>query len=175
MTFSKKNIELHAPHLFGHEEKYIRECIRKKQFTFGRFLNALPKKISAITGSKFPVLVNSCTSGLYLCLKILKTQKNDEVIVPSITFVASVNAIKHCQANPVFMDVDEYCTLDIKKTTDFLNNETYFKNNSTYNKKTKKKISSIIIVHTFGNLANMDKKFLDLCKKKKNQYNRRCC
>ena len=65
------------------------------------------------------------------------------------------------------MDVDEYCTLDIKKTTDFLNNETYFKNNSTYNKKTKKKISSIIIVHTFGNLANMDKKFLDLCKKKK--------
>ena len=162
----KTTIALHAPHLFGHEEKYLKECVKKNEFTFGRFVNALPKKISAITGSKFPVLVQNCTSGLYLCLKILKTLKDDEIIVPSITFIASVNAIKYCQANPVFMDVDEYCTLDIKKTTDFLIKETYFKYNCTYNKKTKKRISSIIIVHTFGNLANMDKKFLDLCKKK---------
>lgn len=162
----KTTIALHAPHLFGHEEKYLKECLKKNEFTFGRFVNALPKKISEITGSKFPVLVQNCTSGLYLCLKILKTLKDDEIIIPSITFIASVNVIKYCQANPVFMDVDEYCTLDIKKTTDFLIKETYFKNNYTYNKKTKKRISSIIIVHTFGNLANMDKKFLDLCKNK---------
>ena len=125
----KTTIALHAPHLFGHEEKYLKECLKKNEFTFGRFVNALPKKISEITGSKFPVLVQNCTSGLYLYLKILKILKDDEIIIPSITFIASVNVIKYCQANPVFMDVDEYCTLDIKKTTDFLIKENYFKKN----------------------------------------------
>ena len=157
---------MHAPHVFGNEEKYLKKCIDKNHFTFGEFLNLLPKEISTITGSRYPVLVQNCTSALYLCLKFLNTLKDDEIIVPSITFIATVNVIKYCQANPIFMDVDEYCNLDIKKTTEFLIDHTFYKNGSTYNKKTKKRISSIIFVHTFGNLANMDKKFLDLCKRK---------
>ena len=162
----QNNIELHSPNIFGNEIKYLSECIRKNHLTFGKHSNLFRKKISNITKSKFPALVQNCTSGLHLCLKVLNTSENDEVIVPSITFIASINVIKYCSAHPVFMDVDEYCNIDLNKTTDFLLKETYSKNGFTYNKKTKRKISSIIVVHTFGNLANLNKDFLNLCKKK---------
>ena len=161
-------IFLHSPNLIGKEKKYLNECIENNYLTFGKHTDLFLKKIKDITKSKFPALVQNCTSGLHLCLKILDTKKGDEVIVPSITFIASINAIKYCEANPIFMDVDEYCNIDLKKTTKFLLNETYTRNGFTFNKKTKKKISSILIVHTFGNLADLDSKFINLCKKKIN-------
>ena len=74
-----------------------------------------------------------------MCLKIADTKKDDEVIVPSITFIASINVVKYCSANPIFMDVDEYCNIDLKKTKEFILKETFYKNGKTFNKKTKKK------------------------------------
>ena len=115
----KNKIYLHSPNIFGKEIKYLKECIKNNHLTFGEHSNLFLNKIINITGSKYPALVQNCTSGLHLCLKILKTQEEDEVIVPSVTFIASINAIKYCGANPVFMDVDEYCNIDLKKTTEF--------------------------------------------------------
>ncbi len=162
----KNKIFLHSPNLIGKEKKYLNECIENNHLTFGKHTDLFLKKIKDLTKSKFPALVQNCTSGLHLCLKILDTKKGDEVIVPTITFIASINAIKYCEANPIFMDVDEYCNIDLKKTTEFLLNETFTKNGFTFNKRTKKKISSILIVHTFGNLADLDNNFINLCKKK---------
>ena len=51
------------------------------------------------------------------------------------------------------MDVDDHLNIDVEKIISFLKNETITKSNGTYNKKTKKKISAIIIVHVFGNLG----------------------
>ena len=162
----KSKIFLHSPNIVGNEIKYLNECIKKNYLTFGNHTNLFLEKIKNITNSRYPVLVQNCTSGLHLCLKILNTQEGDEVIVPSITFIASINVIKYCGANPIFMDVDKYCNIDLNKTTEFLLNETFSKGGSTFNKKTKKKISSIIIVHTFGNLADINTDFINLCKKK---------
>ncbi len=162
----KNKIFLHSPNLFGNELKYLKECIDKNYLTFGKHSDLFIEHLKRVTGSKFPALVQNCTSGLHLCLKILGTKEHDEVIAPSITFIASINAIKYCGANPIFMDVDKFCNLDVKKTTEFILNQTYTKNGFTFNKKTKKRISSILIVHTFGNLANINKDFVNLCKKK---------
>ena len=115
----KNKIYLHSPNLFGNELKYLKECIKKNYLTFGKHSNLFTKYLKKITGSKFPVLVQNCTSGLHLCLKILGTKDQDEVIAPSITFIASINAIKYCGANPIFMDVDEFCNIDIKKPLNF--------------------------------------------------------
>jgi perosamine synthetase len=161
----KSNIELHTPNIIGNEIRYLKDCINKKHLTFGSYSDLFRKKISNITNSKFPALVQNCTSGLYLCLKVLNTLPEDEIIVPSISFIASINVIKYCNAHPVFMDVDEYCNLNIEKTVDFLKKETFSKNGFTYNKKTKRKISSVIVVHTFGNLANLNRDFINICKK----------
>ena len=162
----RNKIFLHSPNLFGNELKYLKECINKNYLTFGRHSDLFLKHLKKITASKFPALVQNCTSGLHLCLKILDTKEHDEVIAPSITFIASINAIKYCGANPVFMDVDKFCNIDIQKTTEFILKQTYNKNGFTFNKKTKKRISSVLVVHTFGNLANINKDFIKLCKKK---------
>ncbi len=156
---------MHSPNIFGNEIKYLSECIRKNHLTFGKHSNLFRKKISNITKSKFPALVQNCTSGLHLCLKVLNTSENDEVIVPSITFIASINVIKYCGAHPVFMDVDEYCNIDLKKTTEFILKATYSKNGFTYNKKTDKKISAILPVHVWGNACWFDE-LVDLCEKR---------
>ena len=114
MKSIRKTIQLHTPNIFGNETKYLKECIKSNYLTFGKHSELFLNKIKNITNSKYPALVHNCTSGLYMCLKIADTKKDDEVIVPSITFVASINVVKYCSANPIFMDVDEYCNIDLK-------------------------------------------------------------
>ena len=82
-----------------------------------------------------------------------------------MTFVASINVIKYLDANPVFMDVDNNHNLDVKKTISFLKNNTYFKNSSTFNKKSKKKISALILAHMWGNALEFNE-LVKICKKK---------
>ena len=76
---------------------------------------------------------------------------DDEVIAPTMTFVATINAIKYNNASPVFMDCDEYFNIDHHKVIKFLDKNTYFSKGSTYNKKQKKGIRAIIIAHIWGN------------------------
>ena len=63
-----------------------------------------------------------------------KLKKGDEVIVPSLTFIAPINAVSYNGADPIFMDSDDFYNIDIRKTIDFIKNETVFKNGFTYNK-----------------------------------------
>ena len=81
----------------------------------------------------------NCTSALQLSVKLLNPNANDEIIVPSITFVASVNAIVYNNCKPIFLDCNENLLLDIDKTLKFLNTQTFQYNGHCYNKKTKRK------------------------------------
>ena len=92
-------------------------------------------------------------------------KKNDEVLVPTLTFISSVNAIVLNGASPIFMDVDDFHNIDADKTINFLKENTFFKNGYTFNKRSKKRIKALIIVHVWGNAANLYK-LLKFCKKK---------
>lgn len=160
-------ISLHEPTLMGNEKKYLNECISSNWIsTSGKFINLFEKKICEYTKSKFAVAVNSGTSALHISLLLSNVKPGDEVIVPTVSFIAPINTINYCKASPIFMDVDQFMNIDINKTIAFLEEETITRKNFTYNKKTKKKISAIIIVHVFGNLVNL-KKLIKICKKKK--------
>lgn len=163
-----KKINLSEPNLSGNEKKYLIRCVDDNWVSSnGDYVKKFENKIKKITKSKF---VSSCingTSALHLGLKVLGVKKNDEVIVPTLTFVAPINAIIYNQANPVFMDVDDYFNIDQNKFEDFINNKTFVgKNGFRYNKKTKNKIAAIIPVHIFGNAVNINKILL-ICKKNK--------
>ena len=121
--------------------------------------------MSEITNSKFVVSVSSGTAALHLALIALGIKKGEEIIVPSLTFVASINVIKYLDSDPIFMDVDRNHNLDINKTIEFLKNKTFTKNKNTYNKKTRKKISAIIVAHLWGNALELNK-LVRICKKK---------
>jgi perosamine synthetase len=161
-----KNIFLHEPYFFSNELKNISQCIKTGWVsTGGKFVKDFENKLCKYTNSKYAVALNSGTSALDLAIKSISIEKKNEIIVPTITFIAPINTILYNDCSPVFMDVDRYGNLDALKLKNFLNNETYSKNNFTYNKKTKKKIRAIIVVHVFGNISNIVE-IVKICKKK---------
>lgn len=151
-----KKIILHEPYFFGDEIKHLKKCIESKWVsTGGQYVSKFEREIEKFTNAKFAVAVNSGTSALDLSLKLLNVELGDEVIVPSITFIAPINCVLYQNANPIFMDCDEDFNIDIKKTIKFIENKTTFKNGYTINKKTKRKIKALIVVHVFGNLVDI--------------------
>ena len=93
-------IPLSVPNLCGNELKYVTKCIKSEWIsTAGNYVNIFEKKIARYLGSKYAVACINGTSALQVALRILGVQWGDEVIVPTITFVAPVNAIIYNNAN----------------------------------------------------------------------------
>lgn len=161
-----KKLSLHEPKFEGNELKYLQNCIKSTWVsTSGKYIDRFEKNISRFTKSKYAIALNSGTSALHISLLIAGVRTNDEVIAPTLTFVAPINAIKYVNASPIFMDCDSHFNLDEKKTIEFIEKETYLKNGFTRNKSTNKIIKAIIVVHVFGNAANVFELF-KLCKKR---------
>ena len=103
------------------------------------------------------------TSALQISLKLLELKKNEEVIVPTLTFIAPINCIRYNNLKPIFMDCDQSLNLDERKTINFINTNTTYvydkktNRNITINNRTKKRIGALIIVHTFGNASKFDR------------------
>lgn len=161
-----KKISLHEPKFSGNELKYLKDCIKSTWVsTSGKYINRFEKKISKYTGVKYAIACNSGTSSLHISLLVAGVTLNDEVIVPSLTFIAPINAVNYVNAAPIFMDCDQFFNIDIKKTIEFIKNETFFKNGYTINKKSNKKIKALIVVHVFGNAVDLEEIY-KLCKRK---------
>ena len=133
--------------------------------TAGKKISKFENKISNYTKSKYCVACNSGTSALHIALKVLGVNRKHEVIAPSITFIATINAIKYNNAVPIFMDVDDSFNIDEDKTIEFLKNHTQIRNGNCINKKSNKIIKAIIIAHIWGGGAKV-KKLISLCRKK---------
>ena len=160
-------IKLSEPFFFGNELKYLKNCLKDKWISSGgKFSKAFEYKMKKYSNGKFNLGIINCTSALQLSIRLLNPKEKDEIILPSISFIATSNAVVYNNCNPVFMDCDSQLLLNKKKFFSFINKKTYFKNGFTYNKKSKKRIIAIIIVNTFGNLFDFDSKFLSFCKKK---------
>ena len=156
----KKSKQLHKPYLInGNEKKYLNECIKSSYISSsaGKFIQLFENKIMKLTKSKNVVSVINGTSGLHLALKAIGIKKNDEVLVPSLTFVGTCNSIIYSEAIPHFVDSSLECYgVDGKKLEKYLLKNTKVISGSCYNKKTKRKIKAIIIVHLFGHPVKID-------------------
>ena len=156
----KKSRQLHKPYLInGNEKKYLNECIKSSYISSsaGKFIKLFENKIMKLTKSKNVVSVINGTSGLHLALKAIGIKKNDEVLVPSLTFVGTCNSIIYSEAIPHFVDSSlESYGVDGNKLEKYLMKNTKVVSGSCYNKKTKRKIKAIIIVHLFGHPVKID-------------------
>ncbi|MBT6937218.1 MAG: aminotransferase class I/II-fold pyridoxal phosphate-dependent enzyme, partial [Candidatus Marinimicrobia bacterium] len=140
-------IPLSVPTLKGNELKYVKECIDTEWVSSaGKYVELFEQKIAEYTGSKYAVACVNGTAAIQVSLRLAGVKPSDEVIVSTLTFIASVNAITYNNATPIFMDADKYYNLDSEKTIEFIKNETVYKNGFTYNKNTDKKISAILPV-----------------------------
>ncbi len=155
---SLKNIPLSVPNLKGKEIEYVTKAIETEWVsTAGPYINDFEHEIAKYVGTKNAVACQNGTSGLHLALMTCGVKGGDEVIVPTLTFIAAVNPVKYVGAEPIFMDCDDSLTMDPEKLESFCINECEFINNILINKKTGKKIKAIIVVHVFGNMADMER------------------
>ena len=159
-------LPISEPYINGNELKEIKKIIKRNEISsYGKIIEKFEKKLQQITKIKHIVSCSSGTAALHTALKVVGVEKNDEVLVPTITFIATINSLKYLGANPVFFGCDKFFNIDSEKVIEFIKKHTYFKKGITYNSKTKKKISAIIPVHVWGNAANI-KKLCLVCKKR---------
>ena len=150
-------IPLSAPSLKGNEWKYVKECLETEWVSsVGTYVDTFEKNVADYLGAPYAVACVNGTSALHISLLLAEVQPRDEVIVPTVTFIAPVNAVKYIGAEPLFMDCDDYCTLDIDKTREFLETHCVLRKGVTTNKKTNRRIAAIIPVHVFGVPVDMD-------------------
>lgn len=154
----KKFIPLSVPNLKGKELEYITQAIETEWVSSaGEYINQFESQIAQYIKVKEAVACQSGTAGLHIALLCCGITKDMEVIVPALTFIASVNPVKYVGAEPVFMDCDDSLTMDPEKLRDFCELECRFENEKLINNQTGKHVKAIIVVHIFGNMADMEK------------------
>jgi perosamine synthetase len=136
------DIPLAAPDLGGHEERYVVEAIRSTWISSsGAFLERFEHEFAALCGARHALGVSSGTAALHLALLALDVRRGDEILVPSLTYVATANVVRYVGAEPVFVDVDPatWCI-----------DPALLENSIT------RRTRGIIPVHLYGHPADMD-------------------
>jgi perosamine synthetase len=143
-------IKIYDQQFCGNELKYITESVKSGWISSaGKYVNLFEENFGKFINSKYCLATCNGTAGLQLALKAAGIQPNDEIIVPNISFVATINSVINIGAKPVIVDVceDSY-NISIKS---ILNSIT-------------KKTKAIIIVHLYGQPCDLDK-IKKICKK----------
>jgi len=159
-------IPLHAPVFLGNEKKYLLDCIDSTFVSYvGKYVAKFEEMTAEFIGTKYAVAVVNGTAALQVALQVSGVEKGDEVITQPLTFVATANAISHCGAKPIFVDVDKD-TMGISpvKLEDWLSKNTKFEKTTRLgetkwrriNISTNKPISAIVPMHTFGFPCRID-------------------
>jgi perosamine synthetase len=142
-------IPIYKPTLIGNEKKYVNECLDSTWISSkGVFIKKFESEFSNFINVKHATTVSNGTVALHLALLALGIGTDDEVIVPTLTYIASVNSIRYTGATPVFVDslIDTWqidCEDVIKKITP--------------------KTKAIMAVHLYGHPCDMDK-LVAICK-----------
>ena len=149
-------IPLSVPNFKGNEKKYVNDALEQGWVsTGGAYINQLEKSLAEFLHTDNVAACQSGTSALHLSLVEAGVGPNDVVLVPPLTFIAAVNPIKYQWAKPVFIDCDDSFCMDPVKLQNFCEKECYFDGTSLYYKD--RKVVALILVHVFGNLADMEK------------------
>jgi len=155
---SKQVIPLHEPHFSGREWQYVKECLDTGWVSsVGKFVDRFEKELADFTGAKYAVVTMNGTAALHISYLLAGVQPKDEVLVPTLTFVATCNALHYCGAIPHFIDCEEkYLGIDIKKLENYLNDIAVIKNHICYNRLTQRPIRALCVMHTFGHPVDLD-------------------
>ncbi len=149
-------IPLSVPCLKGNELKYVSDCIESEWVSSaGQYVNRFEECFRNYIGSRHAVACSSGTAALHIALLLQGVSAGHEVIVPTLTFIATINAIKYVGAEPVFMDCDEYLNIDSAKVSEFCEQQCSWSNRELVNRKSGRIVKAILPVHVFGHPVDM--------------------
>ncbi len=149
-TKTKRSIPVAKPTFGDEEERLLIETLRSGWVTQGPRVAEFEKMFAADVGAREAVAVSNCTTGLFLCLHALGIGAGDEVVVPSLSFIATANSVVHAGATPVFADIDPATyNLDLEATEAAITPRT----------------KAVMVVHQLGLPVDLDR-FRELCERR---------
>lgn len=161
----KTVVALHEPCFGGNEWAYVKDCLDSTWVSYlGKYVDRFETMLAEFTGTRKAVAVVNGTAALQIALKLAGVDPGDEVLAPTLTFVATANAIVHCGAVPHFIDSEERTLgLDPHKLKDYLKDIARADPDGCTNKMTGRRIKAVVPMHTFGHPVDLDP-LLEVCR-----------
>lgn len=158
-------IPLSTPNFRGNEKTYVDEAIETEWVsTAGAFIRRFEEQMAARLSVKGACACQSGTAGLHLCLRHFGVSAGDLVLVPTLTFIATINAVLYQSAEPVFFDCDDHMCIDAGQVEAYLEHECRLENGRTVEIASGKTVKAMIPVHVFGDHCDMDR-LMDLAER----------
>lgn len=150
-------IPLHEPRFVGNEKRYLNDVIDSTFVSsVGPYVSEFETKIAEYCGTRHAVATVNGTAALHIALLLAGVKPGEEVLTQAVTFVATCNAIRYCDAEPVFVDVDA-ATLGLSPAalTAFLEQYCERRDDGVFNKSSGKRIAACLPMHTFGHPCDL--------------------
>lgn len=157
-------VALHEPEFRGHEWEYVKECLDTGWVSsVGKFVDRFEVMLIEYTGAKHAIATANGTAALHICLLLAGVKPGDEVLIPSLTFIATANVVNYCRATPHFVDCEERTLgVDAAKLDAYLRDTAKVHDGVCINRRTNAVIRALMPMHAFGMPADIDA-LVDLC------------
>jgi perosamine synthetase len=155
---AEDSVPLHKPTFGGREWTYIKKCLDTEWVSsVGHYVDRLERKLAGYTGAKRAVAVVNGTAALHVCLRLSGVRRGDEVLIPTLTFVATANAVRYVGAIPHFADSEERTLgIDSHKLESYLSDIAEVRDGTCINTRTGRPIRAVVAVHAFGHPVDLD-------------------
>ena len=150
-------IALHEPEFTGNESVLVQDCLNSTFVSsVGKYVDQFEAMLADYTGTKHAVAVVNGTAALHIALKLAGVQSQDEVLLPTLSFVATANAVAHCSAVPHFVDSSlDTMGIDPIALAEYLSTTAEPISDGLRNRHTGRRIAAIVPMHTYGHPVDM--------------------
>lgn len=158
MSDSRRAIPLSVPVLAGNEWAYVKDALDSGWVSAsGKYVTQLEEAVRELTGAAYAVACTSGTAALHVALEMAGVGAGDAVLVPTITFIASANAVRYCGAEPILLDCDEYLNVDVEALDAYMARCWDDASGQLRDSATGRRIQALMPVHVYGNLCDMER------------------
>lgn len=151
-------IALHEPEFRGREAEYLQDCVETGWVSsVGSYVDRFEDDLARITGVARAVAVVNGTAALHVCLRLAGVRASDEVLLPTLTFIATANAVSYAGAVPHFVDSERRTLgVDAEKLDAHLSDVAEMIDGVCVNRRTGAPIRALVVMHAFGHPADLD-------------------
>ncbi|MCL4109642.1 UNVERIFIED_CONTAM: hypothetical protein GTU68_061899 [Idotea baltica] len=151
-------LPLCVPHLAGNEWDYVKECLDTNWVSsVGAYVDRFEADVAKVVEVNHAVATVNGTAALHTALMLAGVKPDDEVVISSLTFIATANAVHYTGARPVLIDAEpDHWQMDPNLLNDFLSDQCEWKNGELRNRTTGRRVSAVLPVHILGHPVDFD-------------------
>lgn len=158
---SKETIPLAVPSIGGNAWAYVKECLDSNWVSSaGPFVDRFERMVASYCGAPHAVATVNGTAALHVALQVAGVQPGDGVLLPSLTFIATANAVRYLGALPIFLDVEPvYGQLCPDILQSFLERQCDRQENGVFHRESRTRVKAVLPVHALGHPVDLDSIF----------------